>query len=86
MQKRKTGKKQSGSFGHRARLHGNELFIRPAQGQEGDDRSSSRGCRPWITFFDTAEVYGPFINEELVGEALAPFHSKVVIATSSGSI
>jgi len=35
-----------------------------------------------ITFFDTAEVYGPFINEELVGEALAPFHGKVVIAPS----
>jgi aryl-alcohol dehydrogenase-like predicted oxidoreductase len=37
-----------------------------------------------ITFFDTAEVYGPFINEELVGEALAPFHGKVVIATKFG--
>jgi aryl-alcohol dehydrogenase-like predicted oxidoreductase len=37
-----------------------------------------------ITFFDTAEVYGPFINEELVGEALAPFRGKVVIATTFG--
>jgi len=37
-----------------------------------------------ITFFDTAEVYGPFTNEELVGEALAPFQSKVVIATKFG--
>src|SRR5260370_3050181 len=37
-----------------------------------------------ITFFDTAEVYGPFINEELVGEAVAPFHGKVVIATQFG--
>ncbi|MGH7744196.1 MAG: aldo/keto reductase, partial [Candidatus Dormibacteria bacterium] len=37
-----------------------------------------------ITFFDTAEVYGPFTNEELVGEALAPFHDKVVIATKFG--
>jgi aryl-alcohol dehydrogenase-like predicted oxidoreductase len=37
-----------------------------------------------ITFFDTAEVYGPFTNEELVGEALAPFHGKVVIATKFG--
>ena len=34
-----------------------------------------------VTFFDTAEVYGPFINEELVGEALAPFRDKVGIAT-----
>jgi len=37
-----------------------------------------------ITFFDTAEVYGPFLNEELVGEALAPFKGKVVIATKFG--
>jgi aryl-alcohol dehydrogenase-like predicted oxidoreductase len=37
-----------------------------------------------ITFFDTAEVYGPFINEELVGEALEPFKGKVVIATKFG--
>jgi aryl-alcohol dehydrogenase-like predicted oxidoreductase len=37
-----------------------------------------------ITFLDTAEVYGPFINEELVGEALAPFHGQVVIATKFG--
>ncbi len=37
-----------------------------------------------VTFFDTAEVYGPFINEELVGEALAPFKGKVTIATKFG--
>ena len=37
-----------------------------------------------ITFFDTAEVYGPFTNEELVGEALAPVRSRVVIATKFG--
>jgi aryl-alcohol dehydrogenase-like predicted oxidoreductase len=37
-----------------------------------------------VTFFDTAEVYGPFTNEELVGEALAPYHGKVVIATKFG--
>ena len=37
-----------------------------------------------VTFFDTAEVYGPFVNEELVGEALAPFRSKVAIATKFG--
>src|SRR5512136_1285799 len=37
-----------------------------------------------VTFFDTAEVYGPFINEELVGTALAPFRGKVVIATKFG--
>src|SRR5579871_5759853 len=37
-----------------------------------------------VTFFDTAEVYGPLVNEELLGEALAPFRSEVVIATKFG--
>ena len=37
-----------------------------------------------VTFFDTAQVYGPFINEELVGEALAPFRDQAVIATKFG--
>src|ERR1700727_2965949 len=37
-----------------------------------------------VTFFDTAEVYGPFANEELVGEGLAPFRDRVVIATKFG--
>jgi len=42
------------------------------------------GVERGITFFDTAEVYGPFTNEELVGEALAPFRGQVVIATKFG--
>src|ERR1700712_4245432 len=37
-----------------------------------------------VTFFDTAEVYGPYVNEELVGEALEPIRDKVVIATKFG--
>ena len=37
-----------------------------------------------VTFFDTAEVYGPYVNEELVGEALAPFRGEVLIATKFG--
>ena len=37
-----------------------------------------------VTFFDTAEAYGPFVNEELLGEALAPFRDQVVIATKFG--
>ncbi|WP_299092299.1 aldo/keto reductase [uncultured Metabacillus sp.] len=37
-----------------------------------------------VTFFDTAEVYGPYVNEELVGEALAPYKGKVIIATKFG--
>lgn len=37
-----------------------------------------------VTFFDTAEVYGPYINEELVGEALEPVRERVVVASSDG--
>src|ERR1700761_5135495 len=37
-----------------------------------------------VTFFDTAEAYGPYTNEEIVGEALAPFRNEVVIATKFG--
>ena len=37
-----------------------------------------------VTFFDTAEVYGPFTNEEVVGEAVKPFRDKVTIATKFG--
>src|SRR5271154_3965054 len=39
-----------------------------------------------ITFFDTAEAYGPYLNEEVVGEALAPVRDKVIIATKFGFI
>ncbi len=43
-----------------------------------------RAVERGVNFFDTAEVYGPFTNEELVGEALEPFHGKVIIATKFG--
>src|SRR4029079_2281201 len=43
-----------------------------------------RAVERGVTFFDTAEVYGPFTNEELVGEALAPLRDRVVIATKFG--
>ena len=85
MQKRKLGKEQSGSIRYWVRLHGNELVLRAAQRQAGDDLCVC--APPWrrgVTFFDTAEVYGPFLNEELVGEALAPFRGQVVIATKFG--
>ncbi len=55
----------------------------PGDKQEMISLIRSAGDRG-ITFFDTAEVYGPFTNEELVGEALAPFRGKVVIATKFG--
>ncbi len=56
---------------------------KPTDKQEMIDflhKSVERG----VTFFDTAEVYGPFTNEELVGEALEPFKGQVVIATKFG--
>ena len=65
-------------------MHGDELFLRLAQGQAGDDLSSPAAVERGITFFDTAEVYGPFTNKELVGEALAPVRDRVVIATKFG--
>ena len=44
----------------------------------------ARAVERGITFFDTAELYGPYTNEELVGEALAPFRGQVAIATEFG--
>jgi hypothetical protein len=73
-----------GSVGHRARLHGHELRVRPADGQAGGDRLIRAAVDRGVTFFDTAEVYGPFTNEELVGEALEPLRGQVVIATKFG--
>src|SRR5438270_6249816 len=54
-------------------------------GDKGEMISVIRGAAErGVTFFDTAQVYGPYANEELVGEALAPFREKVVIATKFG--
>jgi aryl-alcohol dehydrogenase-like predicted oxidoreductase len=55
----------------------------PAERQQGIDIIRAAADRG-VTFFDTAEAYGPFTNEELVGEALAPFLGEVVIATKFG--
>jgi len=59
-----------------------------AYGQPGDKQEMialiRKAVEQGVTFFDTAELYGPFANEELVGEALAPFRGKVVIATKFG--
>ena len=52
----------------------------PRQGIQTIRAAFDRG----VTFFDTAEVYGPYTNEALVGEALAPFREKVVIASKFG--
>ncbi|WP_105373860.1 aldo/keto reductase [Neorhizobium huautlense] len=54
------------------------------QDEQESIRTLHRAVEMGVTFFDTAEVYGPFVNEELVGRALKPFRSKVVIATKFG--
>src|SRR3954468_463739 len=56
----------------------------PAVDKEEGIRVIRRAVDTGVTFFDTAEVYGPFTNEELVGEALAPVRDRVVIATKFG--
>jgi len=56
----------------------------PAKDKNGMMSRIRAAVERGITFFDTAEVYGPFTNEELVGEALAPFREQVVIATKFG--
>src|SRR3954454_13924593 len=57
-------------------------------GPAGDEREMISVIRSavdlGVTFFDTAEIYGPFTNEELVGKALAPIRARVVIATKFG--
>ena len=68
----------------RTRLHGYELRLwRDTHKKEMISLIHSAVERG-VTFFDTAEMYGPFTNEELLGEALAPYRNKVVIATKFG--
>ncbi len=63
-------------------LHGNELGVWPGRAIGAEMISLLRAAVDrGITFFDTAEVYGPFKNEVLVGEALSPIRDQVVIAT-----
>jgi len=82
--KTQTWKEQSGSLSHWAGLHGTELWPGACRGQERRNRADSGGSGTRRDIFDTAEVYGPFTNEELVGEALAPFRDRVAIATKFG--
>lgn len=64
------------------------MGMSPVHGQPGDRQEMIALLRAaverGVTFFDTAEVYGPYTNEELLGEALAPFRDQVVIATKFG--
>jgi aryl-alcohol dehydrogenase-like predicted oxidoreductase len=81
MEKRKLGKSNLEVSALGARLHGNELFYGPPKDKQEMTSVLRAAVERGITFFDTAEVYGPYLNEELVGEALFPFRGKVVIAT-----
>ena len=63
---------------------GLEAVYGPATGRDEGIRIIRAAFDRGITFFDTAEAYGPFTNEELVGEAVAPFRDRVVIATKFG--
>jgi aryl-alcohol dehydrogenase-like predicted oxidoreductase len=63
---------------------GLEAVYGPATDRQEGIRIIHAAVERGVTFFDTAETYGPFTNEELVGEALAPFRDRVVIATKFG--
>jgi aryl-alcohol dehydrogenase-like predicted oxidoreductase len=85
MQKRKLGKKNSlevSALG--LGCMGMSFSYGPPKDQQEMTTLLRAAVERGITFFDTAEVYGPFTNEELVGEALAPFRKQVVIATKFG--
>jgi len=56
----------------------------PASGKQDAIKLLRAAFERGVTFFDTAEAYGPFVNEELLGEALEPFRGKVVLATKFG--
>ena len=84
MQKRKLGKSNLEVSALGLGCMGLSFGLGPAVDKEEGISLIRAAVERGITFFDTAEVYGPFTNEELVGEALAPFRGKVAIATKFG--
>ncbi len=85
MQKRKLGKSNLEVSAIGFGCMGMSQSYGPPPGDKQDMISLIRkAVERGVTFFDTAEVYGPFVNEELVGEALAPLRKQVVIATKFG--
>ncbi len=84
MQKRKLGKSNLGVSAIGLGCMGMSFNYGPAGDKQEMISLIRAAVERGVTFFDTAEVYGPFTNEELVGEALAPFRGKVVIATKFG--
>ena len=84
MQKRKLGKSNLEVSAIGLGCMGKSFSYGPPKDKEEMISLLRAAVERGITFFDTAEVYGPFINEELVGEAIAPFRKQVVIATKFG--
>src|SRR6266566_4713765 len=84
MQKRKLGKSNLEVSAIGLGCMGMSFSYGPAKDKQEMTSLLHAAVDRGITFFDTAEVYGPFLNEELVGEALAPYRSKFVIATKFG--
>src|SRR5947209_17575920 len=84
MQKRKLGKNNLEVSAIGLGCMGLSFGLGPAVDKQTGITLIRAAVERGVTFFDTAEVYGPFTNEELVGEALAPFRKQVVIATKYG--
>jgi aryl-alcohol dehydrogenase-like predicted oxidoreductase len=84
MQKRKLGKSNLEVSAIGLGCMGMSFSYGPPKDKQEMTTLIRRAVELGVTFFDTAEVYGPFTNEELVGEALAPFRSQVAIATKFG--
>src|SRR5205807_3457759 len=84
MQKRKLGKSNLEVSAIGLGCMGLSFGLGPAVDKQDGISLIRAAVERGVTFFDTAEVYGPFRNEELVGEALAPFRKNVVIATKFG--
>src|SRR6266700_1220305 len=84
MQKRKLGKSNLEVSAIGLGCMGMSFGFGPAMDKKEGTTLIRSAVERGVTFFDTAEVYGPFTNEELVGEALAPFRSQVAIATKFG--
>jgi aryl-alcohol dehydrogenase-like predicted oxidoreductase len=84
MQKRKLGKSNLEVSALGLGCMGMSFGLGPAVDKQQGISVIRAAVERGVTFFDTAEVYGPFTNEELVGEALAPVRAKVVIATKFG--
>ena len=81
MQKRKLGKTNLEVSAIGLGCMGMSFAYGPAMDQRQGVSLIRAAVERGVTFFDTAEIYGPFTNEELVGEALAPFRKDVMIAT-----